>query len=207
MRRYLPAVLVTSGFVAGLLLLLLALDVSRVDGSLAADDARFPSQPRVEGYWDDEGVLPFGAGRWVLGASDDVAHRRAVQRFWRGRPADATTPTPARLAERAQAQAALAAVEGEGGPGAAEIANLLGVLALLTPPDQAERTQVVRAAGTAFRRAIVMDPTTDDAKFNLETMLRLEADLRRRGQGGGGSAGQQGTDYGGAAVSRRGTGY
>jgi hypothetical protein len=206
-KRYLPAALVVSGFVAGLLLLLLALDVSRVERSLAADDARFPSQPRVAGYWDDDGILPFGAGRRVLGASDDVEHRRAVQRFWRGRPGDATTPSPTRLAERAQAQAALAEVEEAGGPGAAEIANLLGVLALLTPPDQAERTQVVRAAGAAFRRAIVRDPTTDDAKFNLENVLRLEADLRRRGQGGGGSAGQQGTDYGGAAVSRRGSGY
>jgi hypothetical protein len=207
MKRYLPAGLVVSGVLVGLLLLLLALDVSRVDRSLASDDARFPSQPRIAGYWEDEGVLPFGVGRSLLGAGDDVAHRRAVQRFWRGRPADASTPTPARLAERAQAQAALAAAEEKGGAGASEIANLLGVLALLTPPDQAERTQVVRAAGSAFRRAIDLDPGTDDAKFNLENVLRLEADLRRRGQGGGGSAGQQGTDFGGAAVSRRGSGY
>lgn len=191
-----------------MLLLLLALDVSRVDRSLRADDARFPAQPRVTGYWDEDDVLPFGAGRWALGASDDVAYRRAVQRFWRGRPAEASTPTAARLAERAQAQAALAEVEEQSsGRRASHIANLLGVLALLTPPDQAERTQVVRAAATAFRRAIVLDPATDDAKFNLENVLRLEADLRRRGQGGGGAAGQQGTDYGGAAVSRRGSGY
>lgn len=207
MKRYLPAALAAAGFLTGLLLLLLALDVSRFDRSLAADDARFSSQPRAGAYWEDAGILPFGAGRWVLGASDDVEHRRAVQRFWRARPGDATTPTPARLAERARAQAALAAVEDAGGTGTAEIANLLGVLALLTPPDQAERTQVVRAAGAAFRRAIVADPRTDDAKFNLENVLRLEADLRRRGQGGGGSAGQQGTDYGGAALSRRGSGY
>jgi hypothetical protein len=81
------------------------------------------------------------------------------------------------------------------------------VLALLTPPDQAERTQVVRAAGGAFRRAIVLDAANDDAKFDLESILRLVADDRNRGQGGGGSAGQEGTEFGGAAVSRRGTGY
>jgi hypothetical protein len=207
MKRYLPISLVVAGLVAGLLLLLLALDVARVERTLAADDARFPSQPRVAGYWDDEGVLPFDVGRRVLGARDDVEQRRAIQRFWLGRPADASTPTPARLAERAQAQAALAEAEADGGPGRSETANLLGVLALLTPPDQAERTQVVRAAGSAFRRAIVLGPASDDAKFNLESVLRLEADLRRRGQGGGGSAGQQGTEFGGAAVSRRGSGY
>ena len=81
------------------------------------------------------------------------------------------------------------------------------MLALLTPPDQAERPQVVRAAGSAFRRAIVLDPTNDDAKFNLESVLRLVADQRSRGQGGGGSAGQEGTEFGGAALSRRGSGY
>ena len=90
MKRYLPAALVVSGFLAGLLLLLLALDVARVERSLAADDARFLSQPRIAGYWEDDGVLPFGAGDGLSGVEDDVAHRRAVQRFWLGRPGDAT---------------------------------------------------------------------------------------------------------------------
>jgi hypothetical protein len=81
------------------------------------------------------------------------------------------------------------------------------VLALLTPPDQGERKQVVRASSGSFRRAIVLDPGNDDAKFNLESLLRLVADDRSRGQGGGGSAGQEGTEFGGAAVSRRGSGY
>lgn len=207
MRRYLPIGLVAAGLLSGLVLLLLALDVARSARSFEADDARFPSQPRLGGYWEEEGVLPLAVGRRLLGAEDDVAHRRAVQRFWRSRPADSSTPTPARLVVRAQAQAAMAEAEADGGPGAAQMANLLGVLALLTPPDQAERTQVVRAAGAAFRRAIVLDPMIDDAKFNLESVLRLEADLRRRGQGGGGSAGQEGTEFGGAAVSRRGSGY
>ena len=199
--------LVGSGFLLGLILLLLALDVARADRGLEGDDARFLAQPRIAGYWQDGGVLPFGVGRKLAGAEDDVMHRRAVQRFWLGRPADGLTPTPARLAERAQAQAELAQAEADGGPGASQTATLLGVLALLTPPDQAERPQVVRAASSAFRRAIVLDPSNDDAKFNLESMLRLVADERSRGQGGGGSAGQEGTEFGGAALSRRGSGY
>jgi hypothetical protein len=206
-RRHLPVVLVGSGFLLGLILLLLALDVARVERGLEGDDARFLAQPRIAGYWQDEGILPFGAGRNLAGAGDDVAHRQAVQRFWLGRPGDGLTPTPARLAQRAQAQAELAQAEADGGPGASQTATLLGVLALLTPPDQAERTQVVRAAGASFRRAIVLDPRNDDAKFSLESILRLVADDRNRGQGGGGSAGQEGTEFGGAAVSRRGSGY
>ena len=51
--------LLGASFVAGVLLLLLALDVARTDGSLREDDARFLSQPRIDGYWEDEGV-PLG---------------------------------------------------------------------------------------------------------------------------------------------------
>jgi hypothetical protein len=206
-KRYLPAALVSTGLLLGVLSLLLALDVSRAADSIEVDDARFLAQPRIAGYWEDDGVLPFAAGRALLGAGDDVAQRKAVQRFWLARPRDNSLPGPERLAERAQAQAALAEAESEAGPGASQTANLLGVLALLTPPDQAERSQVVRAAGAAFRRAIVLDPASDDAKFNLESVLRLVAEERNRGQGGGGSSGQEGTDFGGAALSRRGTGY
>jgi hypothetical protein len=207
MRARLPVVLIGSGLLLGLLLLLLALDVSRAASTIEGDDARFLAQPRMPGYWEDAGVLPFGAGARVLGARDDIAQRDAVQLFWLGRPRDRSAPDTRRLAERAEAQAALAEAEPKRGPGASQTANLLGVLALLTPPDEAERPQVVRAAGSAFRRAIVLDPTNDDAKFNLESVLRLVADQRARGQGGGGSAGQEGTEFGGAALSRRGSGY
>ena len=199
--------LLGASFVAGVLLLLLALDVARTDGSLREDDARFLSQPRIDGYWEDDGVLPFAVGRRLAGLQDDVDHRRAVQLFWQGRPREGLTPSRARLAQRAAAQAALADAEERGGAGTSRVANLLGVLALLTPPDEAERAQVVRAAASAFRRAVVLDPTNDEAKFNLESILRLVADDRNRGRGGGGSAGQEGTEFGGAAVSRRGSGY
>lgn len=207
MKRYLPSMLVTAGLLLGALSLLLALDVSRAAATVEGDDARFLAQPRVAGYWEDSGFLPLGAGRRLLGVGDDVAQRDAIQRFWLARPRDNSIPGPERLAERAQAQAALAESEADGGAGASQTANLLGVLALLTPPDQAERTQVVRAASAAFRRAIVLDPLNDDAKFNLESVLRLVADERNRGQGGGGSSGQEGTEFGGAALSRRGSGY
>jgi len=194
MKRYRPAAFVCAGLLLGVLSLLLALDVSRAARTVEGDDARFLAQPRIAGYWEE-------------GGGDDVDQRKAVQRFWLARPRNTSIPGPRRLAERAQAQAALADAEADGGPGASQTANLLGVLALLTPPDQSERSQVVRAAGAAFRRAIVLDQTNDDAKFNLESILRLVADERNRGQGGGGSSGQEGTEFGGAALSRRGSGY
>ena len=71
MKRYLPVALLSSGFLLGLVLLLLALDVARADRGIDGDDARFLTQPRISGYWQDDGVLPFGAGRKLLGAEDD----------------------------------------------------------------------------------------------------------------------------------------
>ena len=52
MKRYVPVALVVAGFVVGLGLLLLALDIARAERELAGDDARFLAQPRVPGYWD-----------------------------------------------------------------------------------------------------------------------------------------------------------
>lgn len=207
MRQRLPLLLAGVAALLGVLLLVLAVDVARVERSIAVDDARFLAQPRVEGYWEDDGLLPFALGRRAAGVQDDVERRRAIRLFWSGRPREGLTTTPRRLAERAKAQAALAASEELGGPGASYAATLLGVLALLSPPGEAERAQVVRAAAAAFRRAIVLDEGNDHAKYNLESILRLVADDRNRGQGGGGSAGQDGTEFGGAAVSRRGSGY
>ena len=207
MRRYLPAALVSAGLLLGVLLLLLALDVSRAARTIEGDDARFLAQPRVSGYWEDTGVLPFGAGRGVLDVGDDIAQREAVQRFWLSWPRELAIPHAERLAERAQAQAELTEIDAGAGAAASQTANLLGVLALLTPQDQAERAQIVRAATASFRRAVLLDPANDDAKFNLESVLRLVADQRDRGRGGGAAAGEEGTEFGGAALSHRGSGY
>ena len=206
MKRYVPVALVAAGFVVGLALLLLALDVARAERELARDDARFLAQPRVPGYWGAGGVLPFDLGRRTLGVRDDVKRRRAVQRFWRTHPRDTTQPSPARLAARAQAQAALVEVEGGGGPAASQTATLLGVLALLTPPEHAEISQVLNAAASAFRRAIAFDQTNEDAKHNLESVL-LSGQRLSRGGGAGASASGSPREFGGAATSPRGSGY
>ena len=207
MKRYVPAALVVAGFVAGLGLLLLALDIARAERELAGDDARFLAQPRVPGYWEASGLLPLDLGRRALGVHDDIEQRRAVQRFWLARPRDNTQPTPLRLAQRAQAQAALAGRRGGQRPRSLPDGDLLGVLALLTPPEQAEQSQVLNAAAAAFRRAIAHDPANEDAKHNLESVLEV-GQRRSRGRGGGRSAGgSHAEEFGGAAASPRGSGY
>ena len=86
-------------------------------------------------------------------------------------------------------------------------ANLLGLVAFDQARSQAVTNvaPLLRRSAAAFRRAIVLDPTADDAKANLEAILRLtraSVEFDRRPVGFFGTAEGPGTGSG-----RRGGGY
>jgi hypothetical protein len=113
------------------------------------------------------------------------------------------------VAERARAQQLLTAAE----PHAptperrAQIANLRGVLALVGTSEDGNRRKLAQAAADNFSRAVQRDPTYEDAKFNLEVMLKNADQTTGSGEGSGGSGGRKGTKTGGAAASSAGSGY
>jgi hypothetical protein len=107
--------------------------------------------------------------------SDDIAFRRALQRFRLGRPGE-----PARdqhdLALRAQAQFDLAAVAAaEHNSARRSRAKLLqGVLELEEARSNGPRAGVaLRRAVQRFQEAIRADWANEDAKYDLELVLRL----------------------------------
>jgi hypothetical protein len=57
---------------------------------------------------------------------------------------------------------------------AGEAANLLGVLALVdsATPDQQQRLNALRVAIATLQAAVDLDPSNQNAKFNLEVALR-----------------------------------
>jgi hypothetical protein len=189
--------------------LLLAADVGRVEQRLAADDARFEATPLGAGYWTPEERLPRRLARRVLGVEDDLEHRRAVQAFWRSGPRLPVEERELYVAERARAQQLLTAAE----PRAptperrAQIATLRGVLALVGTSEDGNRRKLAQAAADNFSRAVQRDPTYEDAKFNLEVMLKHADQTTGSGEGSGGSGGRKGTKVGGAAASGAGAGY
>jgi hypothetical protein len=148
--------------------------------------------------------------RSVLGVDDDLRFRRAL---WAYRVSEQ------RVREKQQG---LGADELR-----AQIETLLGGLAE-TDPEPARRSSAATILGVlaygeyvrntrggsvflqrslqSFREAIKLDPSNDDAKFDLELLLEL---VRSQGKSGGSSSGPGGpeTDVGGAGATRPGEGY
>lgn len=133
-----------------------------------------------------------GLARNVLGTGDDVAFRRALQLY------AAAATTHLRLDNATQVQTARAAAQdaltraaaGSDPRPASEARTLLGVLAFRSSAAGGRQDQVDGAIA-AFTDAIKADPHNDDAKFDLELMLRLSAAHGTRpGQGVGGGFGR-----------------
>ena len=199
------------GLAAGAGCLALAADVERVERRLAADDARFRVAPVAQVYWrDGDELVPRGLARRLLAVEDDLLHRRAVQAFWRSGPRLPLEERDRLVAERAQAQQLLTQAEPRAAtPRArAELANLRGALALAATSADGNKRTLSQAAADNFSRAVQRDPTYEDAKFNLEVMLKNADQTTGGGVGTGSSgSGRKGTEFGGSAVSGAGAGY
>ncbi len=174
---------------AAVLLVLAAVDVlawrGQSDRAGLALDAR-SDDPHI---WQPGTVLPVGVSEWLVGASDDVAFGRGLQRFQALRriPSNAGAasggayqanqvaiaetqlaleklaqkPLPRRLRSRAQELSAIAQFEH----------LITGTSSLSSQTAPLEQTQL------ALARAIRTDPENDAAKADLEQLFRLYAQV------------------------------
>jgi hypothetical protein len=196
--RFLPALILVA---LAVVVALVAADVRSWQRTFASDDLRpgatWDASPRVPG--DPAGAL--------LGVSDDVRARRAIQLF------TSTVSTHARLdnalevtGARARAELALAAVARGRGPRAAQAATLLGVLAFgdLARGGGRDSSQAETAIGD-FQTAVRDDPGNDTAAYDLELLLRsgLVSGVRT-GTNGNGAGSANGHNGAGAGAPGRG---
>lgn len=195
------AVLLTLAVVVALL----AADVRSWGESLASGDAVYAAAP-ARAEWAPSARVGSLAER-LLGVRADLASREALKRY------AATAGVQARLdnalsvqSGRARAQDALEGVARDANPRrAAQARTLLGVLALRSSARGSEQGQV-DAAASDFADAIRVDPSADEAKFDLELLLRLSAARGSRpGRESGAGTGQTGRH--GAGAGTPGTGY
>ena len=153
-----------------------AVDVMRVPGDLAADDVRFQGGPRVRRVlWDELGFLPGKPGVRLLGAGDDVDHRKAMALFAQVQPGKVaiTSPDLEALRGRAQLEVTLQARVERDPRRQAQQLNNLGILTIgRYSTDSQEANQILARAIGAFQNAIVLDPGNLDALRNLEILLR-----------------------------------
>ena len=162
---------------AALALALLGFEVLRVPREVAADDVRFQAAPRLpRTLWNELGFLPGRPGARLLGATDDVRSRQTVALFAQVEPAKVAIRGPEleALRGRAQFEVTLRSREDDGDARRrSQHLNLLGVLTMSRfTSSGTEATQILARGIGAFQSAIEVDPGNEDAKRNLEILLR-----------------------------------
>ncbi|MDP9491324.1 MAG: hypothetical protein M3P42_03855, partial [Actinomycetota bacterium] len=179
MRRVRP-ILRKAAPIVGLLALavvaaLVARDAAAVQRGFDRSDLAFEAQPAAERLWKIDTRLPY-VGR-ALAIEDDLLYRRALRAFAvdarRGEnPYDFERP-----AFRAEAQVTLGAAERSSlaAPLRSKAANLQAVLSFEEGiSDPVNGPTLVGQSMEHLRRAIRIDPGNEEAKYNLEFLLRLQ---------------------------------
>jgi len=158
-------------------LAVVAVDLLRTPGEITADDTRFQTAPmRQRGLWD-VGFLPKDLSERVLGLEDDVVYRRLVGLYLRVEPGKVDySGFPELESLRAKAQFELTRMSREDPDleRRSRLLTLYGVMLLdFRGVGDEEREKILQRAASAFSNGIELDPSNEDAKRNLETVLRV----------------------------------
>jgi hypothetical protein len=164
-----------------LFLVMLAIDVVRSHEALASGDDTYTSSPKDGGWWKPGALGASTLSRKVLGVDDDLRFREAVRALRLSQRDEPTDSDPDAILRRAKAQKLLQQVANEDPDPRrrSRALSLLSVLMLSTPAaDQEERATTQRVALANLQKAIETDPTNDEAKYNLEVVLRRRAGVQ-----------------------------
>lgn len=176
MKRAGAVVLGVVAAAAAVLLLVVAADVHGWQRQLAADDARFQAYPSSEDLWQTSTILPEGVVQRLLATRDDLRYRRAANAFFLARPFRRGHQLPELDAARGEAQVVLARLFGDESDALrrAHVGNFYGALSLavLQHQDLEQRVSTLEAAVATLQEAIRLDPSNEEAKFNLESAIR-----------------------------------
>jgi hypothetical protein len=193
---------------AAVLMALLASDLVRWRDAVRSGDLQFGSSP-ADARWTATAVLPQDPARSLLDLGSQLELRSSAQSFEVVRAAGRGYDNGVSEAhDRGELEARLAALAQEAHRQRASYAdNLLGILAF-TDSRRAGPTAPapVDQSVADFQAAVRLDPSNDDAKFNLERLLR---ELVARGSrlGSSGAAAGPAKGHRGAGGGLPGRGY
>jgi hypothetical protein len=198
--------------VAAVALGALAWDVSQSRAALSGGDVEYRIAPDTAGLWRASTVVPFDAATTLLGAEDDIEVRRAVRAVRLARLDDpaASLSDPQVAILRNAAQARLdALVSGADDPAVrSRAAGLLGVIGLARLVSETQdRTALLSETVANLQLAIELDPSNDEAKYNLELALQRSRGLELTEGAGGQNPSPGGTGSSGAGAGDPGSGY
>jgi tetratricopeptide (TPR) repeat protein len=203
-RRVARAAGAVACLVAAAVLALVAIDAHAWGTRVPADDLRFRHESVGSDLWTRGDAAPFGVTRTLLGIDDDLLYRRALRAFRIGRPREPLfrqNMTTQRIRAQIALEKYVAASDDDARKAQAE--NLLGVLGFAAATqDAGQRVTFLNDAIASFKQAILLDPSDDDAFYNLEFALDQlkEASEQTAGAGkrvgGSGGAGDRDTGHG-----------
>jgi hypothetical protein len=170
-RKGLPIAIL---LVLALFAALVARDAAAIRRGFEGGDLAFKAQPAAERLWKIDTRVPYSTR--AFGVEDDLLYRRALRAFAvdarRGEnPYDFDRP-----AFRAEAQATLSGAEESAlaAPLRSKAASLQGVLTFEEAiADPVNGPALMRQVVGDFERAVRIDPSNEEAKYNLEYLLRL----------------------------------
>lgn len=198
----------TVSLAAGVILVLLAVDVGRWQTAFARDDVRFKFQPTRSDLWQPNELVPFHLAKRMLSVDDDLFYRQTLRHFYLAQPRANKWEHTNIDAIRSEATVKLAEYirEGKSQARRSQAANLLGIigLGLASTDDPGQRLRFLLFASREFRGALTFDQSNEDAKFNLELALRL---LKQQPTNNGGGSAHGPGRGGGAALAEPGSGY
>lgn len=188
-------------------LVVVATDLLRTPGQIAADDARFESAPmRQRNLWK-VGFLPGLMSERLLGLEDDVFYRQILGLYLRVEPGEIDYegfPELESLRAKTQYEVTRLSQKESDPKRRSRMLTMYGVITLdVQVPDEVGRKDNIQRAVSAFRNAIELDPDNADAKTNLEGVLSREgpvplnsSNAPTRDRAGGKLSGQGGTGSG-----------
>jgi hypothetical protein len=186
---------------------LLASDLKAWRQAVRAGDARFVQSPG-SATWTTSPIIPFRLAEGILGLSNQLAFREAAQSFVVVKAAgNGLDNGYAESRTRGVLEAELAQLARGSNRGRdSQADNLLGILAFIDSQANGPTgpAPVERSVGD-FQAAVQLDPSNEDAKFNLELLLReLVAHGVRSGSNGSTSGPAKGHTGAGAGTPGRG---
>jgi hypothetical protein len=187
---------------------MLAADLRSWHDAVRTGDTRFAQSP-ASARWTADTVLPGDPAKRILDLSDQLAFRRAVRSFREvvalGNGID-NGFSESRL--RGDVEATLSELaQGPDRRRDSLAQTLVGILAFADSKQRGPAAAApVERSVAAFESAVRLDPTNEDAKFDLEWLLRkLVANGSRKGSNG--TSGGPGKGHRGAGGGVPGRGY
>jgi len=193
-------------------LALLARDVAASRSALTSGDVDYRVAPATTGLWRADTLVPLDLATALLGTKDDVTMRRAVRAVALARLGDPTVsvsdPQVALLRNDAQARLDEIVANGKDRRQQSRAAGLLGVIGLARLVSETQdRAALLGATVATLQLAVALDPTNDDAKYNLEYALQRSRGIQLTEGAGGQNPSPGGSGSTGAGAGDAGSGY